>query len=165
MGQPVEHWIAGTYDVLGPELYRQALMILGDVGLAEDAVQGAFVRLLKRGRMDDVVCARAFLRVVVRHEAYGLLARRRPTAAIELAEARLLEPMDQSGERGEEQRQLEQALRQLPSDQREVIQLKVWERLTFAQIGEVLAIPANTAASRYRYAMARLREILPESRS
>jgi RNA polymerase sigma-70 factor (ECF subfamily) len=140
-------------------------MILGDAGLAEDAVQGAFVRLLKRGRMDDVVSAWAFLRVVVRHEAYGLLARRRPAELMQDAEAQLLVPLDQAVERGEEQRQLEQALRQLPSDQREVIQLKVWERLTFAQIAEVLAIPANTAASRYRYAIARLREILPAARS
>ena len=165
MGQPAEHWIARACDALGPELYRQALMIVADAGLAEDAVQGAFVRLLKRGRMDDVASARAFLRVVVRHEAYGLLARRRPTEAMQDAECRLLEPTEQSDERGEERRQIEQALRQLPREQREVIQLKVWERLTFAQIGEVLGIPANTAASRYRYAIARLREILPAARS
>ena len=32
--------------------------------------------------------------------------------------------------------------------------------MTFAEIGTVLGIPANTAASRYRYALARLRDVL-----
>lgn len=42
--------------------------------------------------------------------------------------------------------------------------MKLWENKTFAQIAEALGIPLNTAASRYRYALARLREILPIER-
>ena len=42
-----------------------------------------------------------------------------------------------------------------------MVHLKIWENLTFARIAEILGIPANTAASRYRYAMDRLRQILP----
>ncbi len=38
--------------------------------------------------------------------------------------------------------------------------LKLWEGATFAQIAETLGIPANTAASRYRYAIDKLRERL-----
>jgi len=38
--------------------------------------------------------------------------------------------------------------------------LHVWGELTFSQIAEVLAISANTVASRYRYALARLREAM-----
>ena len=53
------------------------------------------------------------------------------------------------------------ALACLPEEQRAVVHLKIWENLTFARIGEILTIPANTAASRYRYAMDRLRQILP----
>ena len=160
-GQPREHWIAQAYDALGPSLYRYALMILADPGLAEDAVQQAFTRLLSRGRVDDVASAKAFLRVIVRNEAYRLLAARRPTQTLEQADVHLLEPADDSVERQEEQRQLEQALRQLPPDQREVVHLKVYEQLSFAEIAQLLAIPLNTAASRYRYAIAHLREFLP----
>ena len=53
------------------------------------------------------------------------------------------------------------ALACLPEEQRAVVHLKIWENLTFVRIGEILTIPANTAASRYRYAMDRLRQILP----
>jgi RNA polymerase sigma-70 factor (ECF subfamily) len=41
-----------------------------------------------------------------------------------------------------------------------VAHLKLWEKLTFEQIAATLHIPANTAASRYRYAIDKLRERL-----
>ena len=40
--------------------------------------------------------------------------------------------------------------------------MKVWGGLTFPQIADALGVPANTAASRYRYALARLRQQLAE---
>ena len=54
------------------------------------------------------------------------------------------------------------ALASLPEEQRAVIHLKIWENLTFARIAVVLDIPANTAASRYRYALEKLRGLLPQ---
>ena len=53
---------------------------------------------------------------------------------------------------------LRRALYLLPDDQREVVVLHVWGELTFLQIAEVMRIRSNTAASRYRYALSRLRE-------
>ncbi len=55
---------------------------------------------------------------------------------------------------------LSQALAELPPEQRAVVHLKLWEGLTFAQIAETLNLPPNTAASRYRYAIDKLRELL-----
>lgn len=55
---------------------------------------------------------------------------------------------------------LEEAVVQLPCEQREVVVLKVWGGLTFAQIAEQLDLSAHTAASRYRYALSKLRENL-----
>jgi RNA polymerase sigma-70 factor (ECF subfamily) len=55
---------------------------------------------------------------------------------------------------------LSKALGQLPSQQRAVVHLKLWEGLTFEQIARILDIPANTAASRYRYGLDKLREVL-----
>lgn len=51
-------------------------------------------------------------------------------------------------------------LAQLPPEQRAVLHLKLWEGQTFEQIAAILDIPQNTAASRYRYALDRLREPL-----
>jgi len=60
----------------------------------------------------------------------------------------------------DEEKLIEAALRKLPPDQREVLHLKVYENKTFRQIEELIGIPLNTAASRYRYAIDKLREIL-----
>jgi len=49
------------------------------------------------------------------------------------------------------------ALGELPAEQRSVVHLKLWEGLTFEQIAEVLDVPPNTAASRYRYGLDKLR--------
>jgi RNA polymerase sigma-70 factor (ECF subfamily) len=52
------------------------------------------------------------------------------------------------------------AVERLPNEQREVVILKIWNELTFAEIGNVLEISQNTAASRYRYALGALKKIL-----
>jgi RNA polymerase sigma-70 factor (ECF subfamily) len=154
------HWIEAVYDELGPGLYQHALTIVARRGLADDAVQQTFVRLLERGRFGDIGSARAFLHAVLRHEAYRLLKQaRRGEADVPEVEPLLAE--DESGEQREERRNLERALRQLPVEQREVVHLKVWQQMTFAEIGGLLQVPLNTAASRYRYALERLRELMP----
>jgi RNA polymerase sigma factor (sigma-70 family) len=73
-----------------------------------------------------------------------------------------LEPLpvcwfDDSVEDREMKQLLQGAMSRLPDIYSDVITLKIWGGLTFAQIGEVLDIPANTAASRYRYGLVELR--------
>jgi RNA polymerase sigma-70 factor (ECF subfamily) len=59
-------------------------------------------------------------------------------------------------------RAVQRALQTLPFEQREVVALKVDAELTFAEIGEILGLSPNAAASRSRYALARLRAALQE---
>ena len=54
--------------------------------------------------------------------------------------------------------ELQSTLRELPEEQREVIVLHIWGEMSFEEVAEALAIPANTAASRYRYGLLKLRE-------
>ena len=53
--------------------------------------------------------------------------------------------------------ELSAALGELPADQRAVVHLKLWAGLTFEEIAATLEIPPNTAASRYRYGLDKLR--------
>src|SRR5262249_44238277 len=55
---------------------------------------------------------------------------------------------------------LRRALGALPDDQRQVVILHVWGELNFAQMGALLGMSSNTAASRYRYALAKLRDAM-----
>jgi RNA polymerase sigma-70 factor (ECF subfamily) len=65
-------------------------------------------------------------------------------------------------EQGERQAAIEAALRELPKEQAEVLVMKIWGQLSFPQIAAALDTSPNTAASRYRYALAKLREALAE---
>jgi len=58
---------------------------------------------------------------------------------------------------------IQQAMGKLPDIYREVVTLKVWGELTFAEIAVTLEIPANTAASRYRYGLEELRKLTTEA--
>ncbi|MES2996792.1 MAG: RNA polymerase sigma factor [Verrucomicrobiota bacterium] len=58
---------------------------------------------------------------------------------------------------GEIRLQLEGKLKELPAKFAEVIIMKIWGELTFAEIGEALDISQNTAASRYRYGLEALK--------
>jgi RNA polymerase sigma-70 factor (ECF subfamily) len=60
----------------------------------------------------------------------------------------------------EEAMNLQQALKELPEEQRETVFLKVWSGMTLFEISEATETPLNTVASRYRYALGKLRDRL-----
>jgi RNA polymerase sigma-70 factor (ECF subfamily) len=51
-------------------------------------------------------------------------------------------------------------LTELPDEQREITILRVWGQMTLEEAAAVLDISPNTAASRYRYALSKLKERL-----
>ena len=51
-------------------------------------------------------------------------------------------------------------LQEVPEEQRTILLLKVYQDLTFQEIAQQLDISANTAASRFRYGLAKLRSLL-----
>jgi RNA polymerase sigma-70 factor (ECF subfamily) len=129
---------------------------------AEDVVQEAFVRFWRsRQRAADPA---AYLYACVKHCALDWLRGRRRQALREEAAARPEADALFAGPLEQEERRvaIAAALRTLPEGQREVLVMKIWGGLSFPQVAEALGIPANTAASRYRYALARLREQLAE---
>jgi RNA polymerase sigma-70 factor, ECF subfamily len=69
---------------------------------------------------------------------------------------------DTSVEDRERAELIQNAMQRLPEIYRQVITLKVWSGLTFAQIADALGIPPNTAASRYRYGLNELRKLTRE---
>jgi RNA polymerase sigma-70 factor (ECF subfamily) len=150
-----------AYDAFAPGLYRYALMILADPAAAEDAVQQAFVKYARgRSGARDIDHLDGYLRIAVRNECLRILKRKGSRREIALESAPLLEAASTAPADEDQRQALEQALRRLPAEQREVIHMKVYEGMTFQRIAEILGISINTAASRYRYALDRLRQEL-----
>jgi RNA polymerase sigma-70 factor (ECF subfamily) len=145
------------FSELAPGLLLFARQWVHSVADAEDVVQEAFVRFWRR---DLSIHNRALLYSAVRSAALDLIRRdsrraRRETEAFAGAERAVppqFEQLDDS------QRDLAGALDRLPREQREVLVMKIWNDLTFAEIGETVGISQNTAASRYRYALASLKK-------
>ena len=61
----------------------------------------------------------------------------------------------------ERRRQLQLALDDLPGEQREVLLLRLEQELTLEEIGEVTGVGRETVKSRLRYAMDKLRAVMP----
>ena len=72
----------------------------------------------------------------------------------------LVQQAEQELQQQETAERVRRILAGLPAEQSEVVTLKHWEDLTFAEIAEVLGISQNTVASRYRYAMEKLQRSL-----
>ncbi len=152
--------LADLYDRFAGTLFRHAAMILADRVAAADAVHNVFLKLAKAGLGGDVESL-AYLRRAVRNECYSVMRTRRRDIVVAV-DAQLLELVEGVDDQPAERLALEQALQQLPAEQREVVHLKVWEGMTFQEIADVTGEGLNTAASRYRYATEKLRAILTE---
>ena len=160
MGQLPGKWSAWL-DERAPGLVLLARQWADSHAEAEDIVQDAFVRFWPKRR--SARNAHAYLYACVRSAAMnrrrGEARRRRREQAVAPPAESLFEDRVKQDER---RQAIEQALRLLPVEQKEVVIMKIWGGLTFQGIGEALAIPPNTAASRYRYALGALRETLQQ---
>ena len=144
--------IGQAYDLYAAGLYRYAIMILGDEAAAADAVHQVFAAWLRQ--RTTIGNDEHYLRRAVRNECFSALRRRRREPS---DGAPLLEPIDRGAADTEQQVAIEQALRTLPAEQREVVHLKIFEGMTFQEIADATGESINTAASRYRYAIEKLR--------
>ncbi len=129
-----------------------------------DLLQEIFIKLarerrLLRGARDE----RAFLIRLAHNAAIDLMRRRstrdRRQDKFATESVSIFQPSDDADQAAVETA-LNLALADLPAEQRAVVHLKLWERMTFEQIARALDIPLNTAASRYRYGIDKLRERL-----
>jgi RNA polymerase sigma-70 factor (ECF subfamily) len=127
---------------------------------AQDVLQDALVEVWRRGegRTPD----HALVFATIRRRAIDLARR---DGRRELREQVAPDWFHTSAAETAHDDELERAVKSLPSHLREVVVLKVWSELTFQQIADMLGVPLNTAASRYRYALEHLRTALKEVRS
>jgi RNA polymerase sigma-70 factor (ECF subfamily) len=134
-------------------LHNYAFALTADDDAADDILSEVLVRVARRGwRLRFVRDPRAYLFAAVRN-AVRSRARRKPTEALAVARASRDAPDPQA-------LAVRQAVLDLPGEQREVLVLHLWGGRTFEEIGFAVGTSPNTAASRYRYALSKLRQAL-----
>ncbi|HEY6169054.1 MAG TPA: sigma-70 family RNA polymerase sigma factor [Verrucomicrobiae bacterium] len=152
------------YDAHASALFGFVLNLTRDDADTRDVLQEVFRKLAANPRLlERIRDERAFLLRLAHNAAIDLIRRRdarerkHESAGGELAE--LFAPAGDPDEAAY-RAAVERALAELPPEQRAVVHLKLWEGLTFDAIAELLDIPLNTAASRYRYGIDKLRKRL-----
>lgn len=149
------------YEGHGEDLYRYLVFRLGSPEDAEDVLQEAFCRFARYDlRWRLIRNRRAFVFRVGRNEANRFLRRKLgrregesmiATGGAQAFTAAFVAPSEPSVAL------LLKRAGELPAEQREVVYLKVFDGLTFKEIASVCGVSANTAASRYRYGIEKLR--------
>lgn len=148
--------IETLYRQHGSALLLFAIAIAGEKSRAQDAVHHVFLKMIESGMLTRAVDRKAYLFASVRNALLNDAKVRQRNVPLE-DEAVWFSPPDRDYAA---ELSLRRALAALPENQREVTILHIWGELTFSQIAEVLEISSNTAASRYRYALAKLREAM-----
>jgi RNA polymerase sigma-70 factor, ECF subfamily len=156
MAQEQEDW-AAWMEQHGSSLVLLAHQYVSCRADAEDVVHEAFVSFWRsRHQAQDRT---AYLFTCVKHAAENWLRSRKRRTHRESANARPEVETWFTGdlEKNERQKELLNVMARLPSDQREVLVMKMWGGLSFPQIALALELSPNTVASRYRYALDKLR--------
>jgi RNA polymerase sigma factor (sigma-70 family) len=153
------------YDRFGRVAYGLALRILRDQSLAEDAVQEAFLTAWRTADrfMPERAKASTWLLTLVHRRAVDLVRReeRRRSEPIETAGDPADEtPIDEAVWLKFERGRVQEALRRLPDQQREALELAYYGGFTQSELAERLGQPVGTIKSRMFSGLARLRDLL-----
>lgn len=148
------------YDTHAQAVFAFLLNVTRNEADTREALQDLFLKLGRRGLdADGLRDERAYLLRLAHHQAIDAIRRRETRLRIETASTEPLEVFASSPDPDTDtfRAELSKALETLPSEQRSVVHLKLWEGRSFVDIASILQIPANTAASRYRYGLEKLR--------
>ncbi len=147
-----------VWNALAQPMHNYASALTGSQEEADDVVSEVMVRLAVRGwRLRAVREPKSYLFAAVRNAARTKMRRRK----------REVEEMDDPPVEGVGVAEVavREAVMALPEDQREVVVLHVWGGMTFEEVGRMVGVATNTAASRYRYALEKLRKAMNDERS
>lgn len=151
-----------AYDAHASGLFRYLLGFTKCEADARDLLQDLFIKLAREVK-GPVLSEKARLYRIAHNLAIDWLRRR---AARGNAYQRLFNESDANPLCTDEPdssllaARFAQAMESLPEEQLAVVQLRLFDCLTFEQIAAVQSVPLNTAVSRWRYALERLRSIL-----
>lgn len=162
-----EEALVTLYDRYGRLVYSLAYQVLQDHQLAEEVTQDVFTRVWQAAKSFDPKKSRftTWLTSITRNRAIDILRRRRVRGLTGPGEAELNTAITRADERLSPEYHLEalavrEALRQLPPDQRQVVELAYFNGMTQREIAEHLQIPLGTVKTRMRLAMMKLRQLL-----
>ena len=147
--------IRQLYEQHGAALLLYARSFAVDAAVGEDLVHEVFLKLL-RGKTEVPDIPLAYLYRAVRNAALNALRDRRSRDA---RDNEITWFQHREGKH-EQELALQSALSELPEDQRATVIMRIWGGMNLEEVADAAGVPVSTAASRYRYALEKLRERL-----
>ncbi|MGN6740432.1 RNA polymerase sigma factor [Dyella sp.] len=149
-------------------LYRFVLRSVRDRSLADEVFQDTWSRVIAaRSRYQPQAKFSTWLLQIAHHLIIDGHRRKRPLADGDEAETALAHhaaPAHEQPEHAlsdfEQRRGLQRAIEQLPDDQRTAVLLRLEHELSLEEIAQITGVGRETAKSRLRYAMTKLRDVL-----
>ena len=162
--------LAALYDRFGRVAYGLALRVLRDASLAEDAVQEAFLAVWRNAQRYVAERAKAstWILTFVHRRAVDVVRREERRRGEPLDPARTETAVDGPDEEAWLRLRrdgVQDALRKLPDQQREALELAYYGGFTQSELADRLGQPLGTIKSRMFSGLARLRELLDEQES
>ena len=150
---------------LGNGAHALAIQILGNADDAADAVQDALAQALRRSGQyrPERGPLKAWFLGIVRHRCIDLLRRRKPESDKVDEIAAAAPGPEELAERAQESSRLQQAIARLPAEQRQIIVLRDYMDLSYAEIATVLEIAPGTVMSRLHRSRVALANIYREN--
>lgn len=158
------------YDRYNRLVYSVAFAIVGDPSVAEEITLDVFVQVWKRAGtyQPDRAKVSTWLIAITRHHAIDILRwqKSRPETdnlnwdGISLQNGPSVHNLEEDVERTMQREHIQEALAQLPDDQRKALVLAYFKGYTQSEISEALEQPLGTIKTRIRLAMQKLRKIL-----
>lgn len=146
-------------------VFRVALGILRDEDAAADVAQDAFLKAFRglAGFRGDAAF-RTWLLTIAANEARGLLrrlGRRRETALDSVGPLTSgQDTAEDSLERDQEAERVKVLLKELPEKQRQAVTLRIFEGLSFKEVGVIIGSSEGAARVNYHHGVRKLREML-----
>jgi RNA polymerase sigma-70 factor (ECF subfamily) len=161
--------LAEFYDQTAAVLFSTAVRILGDAHEAEEVVQDVFVQIWNKAATFDETLGAPFhwaLGITRNRSIDRLRARQRRGRVLEELTEETANypvvplPQNEFALSEEELTTVRSAVKSLPPDQRQAIEMAFFGGLTHAEIADALSEPLGTVKARIRRGMLKLRESL-----
>jgi len=146
--------VCRIYEEQGPALLAYGCALIGVRAAAQEVLHNVFLKLMDSNH--DISDPVPYVFRMLRNAALNVMRNDARFVSLDNGCA-WFEPINLMREKA---LAVQEALLKLSSEQREVVVLHIWSGMTFVEIAALVDIPRDTAASRYRYALERLRELL-----